>query len=217
MRKIVVFLTELPIFQIPLQQKDPPCTENGSHLRGAHVSALTEGKKYHHSYDAQCDGKTSDRLNQPQRSNCQSNTKPRTWSEPRRAQPCKRETCNLEGETRRGVSAVGVSLERNLRTTPRGHGLMSVMWRIADLSRTYCDFRFVLQQQKWPALFDDLIGALLQKQRHVESKRLSGFEVNHELLFGRRLHRKFTRVRSAQNAIDIGNRSAKNVREVRSI
>ena len=51
-------------------------------------------------------------------------------------------------------------------------------------------------------LFNHLIGELLKMQRHVEAKRLGGFEVDHQLVFGRCLHRKFTWVRSAQNAIN---------------
>src|ERR1019366_6415027 len=49
--------------------------------------------------------------------------------------------------------------------------------------------------------FDHLIGELLKMQGHVEAKRLGGLEVDDQLVFGRRLHRKFTRVRSAQNPI----------------
>ena len=31
-------------------------------------------------------------------------------------------------------------------------------------------------------LFDDLIGALLQKQGHVEAKRLGGLEIDHQIV-----------------------------------
>jgi hypothetical protein len=38
-------VTELPIFQIALQQKDPPCTDDVSHLRGAHLPGDDEDQK----------------------------------------------------------------------------------------------------------------------------------------------------------------------------
>jgi hypothetical protein len=46
-RKIVPSLSELPISQIALQQKDPTpaCTENGSHLSGAHHSGRARQQK----------------------------------------------------------------------------------------------------------------------------------------------------------------------------
>jgi hypothetical protein len=39
-------------------------------------------------------------------------------------------------------------------------------------------------------LFDRLVGALLEMQRHVEAERLRGLEVDDSLVFGRCLHRK---------------------------
>jgi hypothetical protein len=42
-------------------------------------------------------------------------------------------------------------------------------------------------------LFDHLVGALQQQQRHFKAKRFGGFEVDHQLVLGRCLHRKFTR------------------------
>jgi len=53
-------------------------------------------------------------------------------------------TCNREGAARRWLSGVGVCF----RSGPRGYELMSVMWRIADLSRAYGDFRVVPNADK---------------------------------------------------------------------
>jgi len=39
-------------------------------------------------------------------------------------------------------------------------------------------------------LLDYLVGALLEESRHVETQRLSGLEVDHELEPGRLLHRQ---------------------------
>ena len=66
-------------------------------------------------------------------------------------------------------------------------------------------------------LFDDLIGALLQKQRHVEAKRLGGLEIDHQLVLGWRLHRKIGRYLALEDAIDIGRRSPKIIGQVNAV
>ena len=54
--------------------------------------------------------------------------------------------------------------------------------------------------------FDHLDGALLEIHRHVEAERLRGLEIDHQLVFGRRLHRKVDRLLALQDAINIGMR-----------
>jgi hypothetical protein len=44
--------------------------------------------------------------------------------------------------------------------------------------------------QQTAALFDYFIGALLHKQRHLKAERLGGLEIDHQLKFGRYLHRQ---------------------------
>src|SRR5262245_63105536 len=39
-------------------------------------------------------------------------------------------------------------------------------------------------------LFDHLVGAGEKRRWHVETERLSGFEVDHQFILGRRLHRQ---------------------------
>ena len=39
-------------------------------------------------------------------------------------------------------------------------------------------------------LFNHLISALLEMDRHVKAKRLSGFQIDHKLKFDRSLHGK---------------------------
>ena len=41
---------------------------------------------------------------------------------------------------------------------------------------------------------DHLVGGHLHDQRHGEAERLGGLEVDHKLVFGRRLHRQVGRL-----------------------
>ena len=67
----------------------------------------------------------------------------------------------------------------------------------ADIVATQTDVCFVPEADIWPGvfwlgLFDHLIGALLHLQRHIEAQSLRGLEVDHQLVFGRRLHWQVT-------------------------
>ena len=42
-----------------------------------------------------------------------------------------------------------------------------------------------------------------ERRRHFEAERLGGLEINHELILGRRLHRKVGRLLTLKQAIDI--------------
>jgi hypothetical protein len=44
--------------------------------------------------------------------------------------------------------------------------------------------------QQIASLFDHLVGARKQCWRHGEAERLGGLEVDHQVVLGRRLHRK---------------------------
>jgi len=52
-------------------------------------------------------------------------------------------------------------------------------------------------------LFDHLVGAREQRRRHVETKPFCGFEVDHQLILGRCLHRKIGWPLALEDAIDI--------------
>src|SRR6516162_2511380 len=55
--------------------------------------------------------------------------------------------------------------------------------------------------------FDYLVGALLQKQRHVEAECLGGLEIDHQLELDGGLDGKLARLRPPQDAIDIARRA----------
>ena len=59
------------------------------------------------------------------------------------------------------------------------------------------------QQRACSALLDHLVGAREQRRRHVEAQRLGSLEVDHKLVFGRRLHRQVGRLLALEDAIDI--------------
>jgi hypothetical protein len=54
--KIVPSLTEVPIFQIALQQKDPapPCSDDGSHLHGGHLPGRAREERISTPRDTHC-------------------------------------------------------------------------------------------------------------------------------------------------------------------
>jgi len=58
-------------------------------------------------------------------------------------------------------------------------------------------------------LFDHLVGGRLQGQRHGQTERLCGLEVDHQLELARRLDRKIAGIFAPQHPIQIAGRSAK--------
>src|SRR5262249_61947491 len=58
------------------------------------------------------------------------------------------------------------------------------------------------------ASFDHFVGALLEQERHVETERLRGIEIDHKLELAGGLDGKFTRLRALEDAIGVDRRSS---------
>src|SRR5258707_10890176 len=56
--------------------------------------------------------------------------------------------------------------------------------------------------QQTIALFDHLVGALQQRRRHFDAKRLCGLQIDHQLEPGRLFDRQVGRVRTLQYLVD---------------
>src|SRR5262245_37948033 len=59
------------------------------------------------------------------------------------------------------------------------------------------------QKRTFHDSLDQLVSALLEVKRNVESERLGGLEINDQLKFGRQLNRKIARLLAFQYAGDI--------------
>src|SRR5262245_1933706 len=66
-------------------------------------------------------------------------------------------------------------------------------------------------------LFDHLVGAGEERRWHVEAKRLGGFEVDDELVLGRRLHRQVGWLLALEDAVDVAGCLAELIDEIRPI
>src|SRR6202048_3502687 len=55
-------------------------------------------------------------------------------------------------------------------------------------------------------LLNDLISPRKQRGRHIEPEGLRGFQVNHQLVFGRRLDREVGGLLALEDAIDVAGR-----------
>ena len=56
-------------------------------------------------------------------------------------------------------------------------------------------------------LFDHLVGGREQRLWNFEAQRLGGFEVDHQLVLGRRLHRQVGGLLALEDAINIAGRA----------
>jgi len=56
--------------------------------------------------------------------------------------------------------------------------------------------------QQTTALFDHLVGALQQRCRHFDAKRLWGLQIDHQLKFGRLFDRQVGRLRTPEYLVD---------------
>ena len=55
-------------------------------------------------------------------------------------------------------------------------------------------------------LFDHLVGANEQRDRHGDAERLGSLQVDNEIVFGRKLHRQLARILALEDAINVSRR-----------
>ena len=66
-------------------------------------------------------------------------------------------------------------------------------------------------------LFDHLVGLRKQRGRDRYAERFSRFEIDHQFIFGRRLHRKFSRFLAFEDAIGVGGSAPKHFDQIRAV
>src|ERR1700736_4770172 len=78
----------------------------------------------------------------------------------------------------------------------------------------HCPHRTHAAQQR-ASSFDNMVGALLEEQRHVEAERLRGLEIDRQLELDRGLDGKLARLLALEDAIGIGRRASKIISHAR--
>src|SRR5262245_4108177 len=87
---------------------------------------------------------------------------------------------------------------------------MSAIPPKADMCGATRDVRFGpiadMRRTSFVELFDDRVSSGEHGRRNCEAQCLSGFKIDHQLVLGRRLHRKVGGLLALEDAIDIGGR-----------
>ena len=66
-------------------------------------------------------------------------------------------------------------------------------------------------------LFDHLVDTGEQRRRRVDAERLSSLQIDHQLVFNRRLHRQVSRLLPFEDAVDVAGRAAVLINEVGTV
>ena len=113
------------------------------------------------------------------------------------ALPPKADIAESNWDVRFGSKADIEARPFNVRFTPKsGHCRATVGCLLCATSGC--------EQSQQVALFNHLVGALLEEQRNIEAERLGGLGVDGHLKFGRQLDRKLRRLCATENVIDVG-------------
>src|SRR5262245_7633801 len=96
-----------------------------------------------------------------------------------------------------GSKADIAALPTNVRFTPKsGHRNSALQCLLcAKSGLMHCSMK---------SLFDHVVGALPQEQRHVEAERLGGFQIDHQLELVRSLDGELARFCALEDAVTIG-------------
>src|SRR5262245_29055743 len=75
----------------------------------------------------------------------------------------------------------------------------------------------VSNRSRTASLLDHLVGAGDQRRWHLQTERLCSLKIDHQLVFGRRLHRKVSRLLALENAIDVTGAEPTQLEDVRPV
>jgi len=80
---------------------------------------------------------------------------------------------------------------------------MSALPPKADMCSATRDVRFGPEADISQVSFDDLVGAAKHCRGHHKAERLGGFEIDHQFVLVRRLHRQVSRLLALEDAVDV--------------
>src|SRR5262249_35582588 len=75
----------------------------------------------------------------------------------------------------------------------------------------------IAQKRTWPALFKNLGGAGEDRMRYRDADPLSGLEIDHQFVLGRRLYWQIGRLLALEDAIDIASGASVVIESVRPV
>src|SRR5262249_8713996 len=134
-----------------------------------------------------------------------------SWSCPSRPISAARSTAALAARTSFATSSAEVERPLHSRIAPPAATRWS-SWRVPAIA-SWSWARATTRFRSLPAtcsaglrrrnLFHDLVGARQQHRRYVEAQRPRRPQVDHQLVFGRRLHRQIGRLLALEDSVDV--------------